>query len=67
MWWIYVILYIVFAISFNQCYKIVTKTTKSDGTLTVLLQSIAGIFALLLSFLFFLIINLPQIGKFISF
>ena len=30
MWAFYVILYIVFAISFNQCYKIVTKTTKSD-------------------------------------
>ena len=52
MWWLYVILYIIFAISFNQCYKIVTKTTESDGTLTVLLQSMAGVFALLLSLCF---------------
>lgn len=52
MWWIYVILYIIFAISFNQCYKIVTKTSESDGTLTVLLQSMAGIFALMLSLFF---------------
>lgn len=48
MWILYVFLYIVLAVAFTQFYKIVTKTSKSDGTLTVLLQFIAGIFALLL-------------------
>lgn len=49
MWGIFVILYIILAVSFTQFYKVVTKTSKSDGTLTVLLQFIAGISALLLS------------------
>lgn len=42
MWIFYVCLYIVLAVAFTQCYKIVTKTSKSDGTLTVLLQFLAG-------------------------
>lgn len=49
MWIFYVFLYVVLAIIFTQYYKIVTKTSKSDGTLTVLLQFIAGICALALS------------------
>lgn len=48
MWFLYVFLYIILAVAFTQFYKIVTKSSKSDGTLTVLLQFIAGIFALLL-------------------
>lgn len=48
MWILYVFLYIVLAVVFTQFYKIVTKTSKSDGTLTVLLQFIAGLSALLL-------------------
>lgn len=48
MWILYVSLYIILAVAFTQFYKIVTKTSKSDGTLTVLLQFIAGISALLL-------------------
>ncbi len=49
MWILYVFLYIILAITFTQCYKVVTKTSNSDGTLTVLLQSIGGTFALVLS------------------
>lgn len=52
MWLLFVFMYIVLAVTFTQFYKIVTKTSKSDGTLTVLLQSLAGISALLLSPLF---------------
>lgn len=49
MWFFYVFLYIVLAVIFTQSYKIVTKTSKSDGTLTVLLQFIAGICAMAFS------------------
>lgn len=52
MWFIYVVLYIILAVLFTQSYKIVTKNSKSDGSLTVLLQIIAGITALLMSPLF---------------
>lgn len=37
---------------FTQFYKVVTKTSKSDGTLTVLLQFIAGVWVIILSPLF---------------
>lgn len=49
MWIIFVFLYIILAIAFTQFYKIVTKTSKDDGALTVLLEFLAGISALLLS------------------
>lgn len=52
IWLIYVILYIILAVIFTQSYKIVTKTSKSDGTLTVLLQILAGLTALIISVLF---------------
>jgi len=52
MWFMYVFLYIILAVTFTQFYKIVTKTSKSDGTLTVLLQLMAGFTVLLLSPLF---------------
>lgn len=52
MWILFVCLYIVLEVTFNQCYKIVTKSSKSDGTLTVLLQIIAGSSVLLLCPLF---------------
>lgn len=52
MWFIFVILYIILAVLFTQFYKIVLNTSKSDGTLTVLLQFIAGISALLFCFFF---------------
>lgn len=48
MWLLFIFIYIVLAVVFTQFYKIVTKTSKNDGTLTVLLQFLAGISALLL-------------------
>ena len=52
MWFLYVCLYIVFAITYNQFYKIVLKSSKGDGALTVLIQFIGGATALILSILF---------------
>lgn len=49
MWLLYVFLYIVFAVLYNQFYKIVLKTTKGDGALTILIQFIGGMTALLFS------------------
>jgi len=48
MWLLFVFLYIILAVAFTQFYKIVTKTSNSDGTLTVLLQFLAGMSAFLL-------------------
>lgn len=52
MWFLFVVLYVILAVIFTQAYKIVTKTSKSDGTLTVLLELIAGTSILILSPLF---------------
>ncbi len=52
MWMLYVFLYVVFAIGYNQFYKVVLKTTKGDGSLTVLIQFIGGLTALLFSIFF---------------
>ncbi len=46
-WVICVILYSVFAVSFNQFYKITTKNMQKAGALTVLLEGIAGLVTLL--------------------
>lgn len=47
MWLIFVFMYIILAVIFTQFYKIVTKTAKSDETITILLQITASISALL--------------------
>lgn len=47
MWILYVFIYIALAVTFTQFYKIVTKSSNNDGSLTVLLQFFAGISALL--------------------
>lgn len=47
-WVIYVILYIIIAVIFSQCYRITTKTLTNPGALTVLLQSIGTVAILLL-------------------
>ena len=47
-WLFYVILYLVLATIFTQFYKIATKTMQKTGALTVLLQLMAGVVALLL-------------------
>lgn len=49
MWVLFVCLYIIFAMGYNQFYKVVLKTTKGDGALTVLVQFVGGVTALLFS------------------
>lgn len=49
MWILYVVLYVILAVGFTQFFKIATKTSKSDGTLTILLEFTAGICALILT------------------
>ena len=44
-WIIYVVLYLFFAVTFNQCYKIVTKKMKKAGALTIILELLAGLIA----------------------
>lgn len=51
-WVFYIILYLIFAVAFNQYYKITTKKMKKAGALTVLMEGMAGLFALLLFPLF---------------
>ena len=51
-WLLYVILYLVITTAFTQSYKIATKTLKKTGALTVQLELIAAISALLLCPLF---------------
>ncbi|MCX4365347.1 MAG: EamA family transporter [Bacilli bacterium] len=47
MWIIFVILYIITSISYNQLYKVTTNKCKNAGALTALLQIIAGLTALI--------------------
>lgn len=47
-WLVAVILYLIFAVMFNQGYKIVTKSMENSGALTVLMEGLAGLFCLLL-------------------
>lgn len=47
MWIVFVILYIISSIMYNQFYKVTTKVSKDDGALTALLQLIAGISVLI--------------------
>jgi len=46
-WWFNLILYLVFCIVFTQSYKVATKSSKNDGALTILLQFLGGVLALL--------------------
>lgn len=48
MWFLFVLLYIILAVIFTQFYKITTKSSKDPGALTVILQVLSGIVALLL-------------------
>lgn len=51
-WWFYVVLYLIFSVSFNQFYKLCTKKSAKDGALVVLLQWLAGLIVLVLCPLF---------------
>ena len=46
-WILYVVLYLGFAVAFNQFYKVATKTLTRPGALTVLLEVMAGISVLI--------------------
>lgn len=47
-WSFYVILYLVFEVLYNQCYKVITDTMISAGSLTVVMEALAGILSLIL-------------------
>ena len=47
-WLVYVMLYLILATAFTQFFKVTTKTLKKAGALTILLQMMAGITALIL-------------------
>lgn len=51
-WLFYVVLYLVFAVLYNQTFKINTKNMKKAGALTVLIEGLAGLIILLLMPLF---------------
>lgn len=52
MWLLFISLHIIFNIIFTQLFKIVIKNSKSEGTITILVQFIAGITSILISPLF---------------
>ena len=47
-WLIWVVLYLIFYVIFNQGYKVTTKSLTKPGSLTILLELIASIFSLFL-------------------
>ncbi len=51
-WPIAVALYLLCAVIYNQAYKQMTKNMKKAGALTVLIEALAGLFALVYVFLF---------------
>lgn len=51
-WIIAVILYLAFAVTYNQSYKVATKSMSKSGTLTVLIEGLSGLFCLLMIPLF---------------
>ena len=52
MWLLFIFSHIIFNIIFTQLFKIVIKNSKSEGTITILVQFIAGITSILISPLF---------------
>lgn len=52
MWFLFIFIHIIFSITFTQLFKIVIKNSKNEGTITILIQFIAGITAILISPLF---------------
>ena len=51
-WVFFIILYLIASVIYNQCFKITTKTMKSDGAMTVLLNVLAAVFCLIMIPLF---------------
>lgn len=51
--WIFmIILYLIFAVTYNQCFKQLTKKMEHDGAMIVLIDGLGGLFCLLLIPLF---------------
>ena len=46
-WWFNLILYLVLYVMFTLAYKVATKCSRNDGALTILLQFLGGLIALL--------------------
>lgn len=57
-WWIFVIIYLIATLIYDQMYKVATKSCKKDASLVVLMEFLGGCFALLL--LPFLNIQFPS-------
>ena len=51
-WKFYIITYLIISVLFNQTYKIVTKSIKNDGAMTILIQLIASIICVIMIPLF---------------
>jgi len=51
--WIFiVVLYLIFAVIFNQSYKLLAHDMKNAGAMTIIVDGIAGMFSLLMIPLF---------------
>ena len=46
-WWFNLTIYLISYVIFTQAFKVVTKSSKNDGALTILLQSFGGMISLL--------------------
>lgn len=51
-WKFYIITYLIISVLFNQTYKIVTKSIKNDGAMTILIQLISAIICVIMIPLF---------------
>ena len=51
-WKFYIIVYLIVSVIFNQGYKVVTKSIKNDGAITILIQLIASFICVLMIPLF---------------
>lgn len=47
-WWFNLLVHITLSVMYSQLYKIITRKSKNDGALTVLLQFLGGLFVLIL-------------------
>lgn len=51
-WKFYIIIYLIVSVSFNQGYKVVTKTMKKDGAITILIELICSLICIIMIPLF---------------
>ena len=66
-WQLAIVLYLLCAVIYNQTYKLLTKNMKKAGALTVLIEALAGLLALIYIPLFeFKIPNNPSVYLFLA-